>query len=472
MLYITLTSHGYLSFTMNLLKSIERIDPLWKLRVYATDKTSYDILTGEGYECVLKELHSDSFIDYDADGYNEFCFMKLQCIIDALVDSEYVMYIDGDVFVLGDFRHILEYTHDAVFQSNDPLHEDTKTICAGIMLVNRRVVPWFNEGIRTAGNYKHDEGFIIETYKDSGLDVTLWSQSIFCNGRCFDCIPDTALMMHYNWVIGEVGKKKRMIQNDHWISSTLLIRVRGGIENRLCDILGASVIAKYMGLGITYEFEDDVYDSTLFTYELNRGYCVCGTELRYLCTSLSPVMVHRFIKNVPIYNVYNTFVEYAQKLKPCSELEMNINGNLSEAYGICVDFESDELFSDIRRIVQREKTPKFFLCIDDLTLRHRIQSFIEDINNDVCFIDVRTIDDRRGARDILNLFALSRCKAIFASDKYIISSLIGNVPVYMYNDVDLWRPVLRDARIEDRVQTNDLIRLVKNPHQKTCRLPS
>ena len=500
-MYITLTSHGYLSFTMNLLESIKKIDPSWKVRVYAADVRSYDTLVSLGYECVLKEFHTKHFVDYCADGYNRMCFLKLECIIDALEESEYVMYIDGDVFVLKDFRPVLEYTCDATFQCDDVIGgHQPRRICAGIMLVNRTVIPWFKEGIRDAVKYEHDQDFIQKTAVSMcNLNISLWSQSIICNGQCYENIPESALVMHYNWCVGEAEKKRRMAKNGHWFSDLLVIRTCNGIGDRLSDIIGASVIAKFTGRRIAFHFDetpgrdDREYDRTLFRYGPSVEDDGSGTEIHRVhpSISLSPLMVHRFLKTVPFHEVCGAFMECANKLVPSTELEMNLPGNLSEVYGVHLrksdkivnqvtenQVTQDEharilnaMLSDIHSIIQRERSPKFFLCSEDPEWKMHIQELIEKMSRGkhVEFVKVRTSDTRTGAQDFLELFALSRCKAIFMSTKYstfsITASLIGNVPVYNYAHVadaypacfiHFWLPVIRSGMLENRANVYPL----------------
>lgn len=215
--YITSTSKGYIDFTLNLLKSVERIDPQWKFKVYTLDKESYDELREKGYHCVLKKHSTDGLIEFCKDGYREVTFMKLQCIIDELEKCDNVMFLDGDIVVLKDFRNLLmDVKNDAIFQSEDDLNQIPTKPCTGCMFVNKRVIPWFKDGIARMSEYEHDQDFIEKTIKRVNLRVAFWSPVEMCNGKVFPNIPKDAYIMHYNWCVGYEEKKRRMIATHKW----------------------------------------------------------------------------------------------------------------------------------------------------------------------------------------------------------------------------------------------------------------
>lgn len=276
----------------------------------------------------------------------------------------------------------------------------------------------------------------------------------------------------------------------------LLINGYSGIGDRICDIVGPYIIAKYLGYklnvllnpvnGNKHEWGiTNIYDIRLFDFDndndnikifnnvndtdKNYNYYI---KLNIHAISSSPYSIYNFIKkfndNITFEEIINNWNNYANEIfKPSKIIKDNIPENLNNTYGIHLrktdhirnysiyngsSTRPDEfniiinsLFNDISNIILTEDNPSFLLASEDNEwkeyFKNKILTFAKDNNKLINFInlnyDYSNIYDNYNA--VLDLFCLSKCKKIFQGVKNSTYSnsaaIIGNTEIINYSNL-------------------------------------
>ena len=148
-LFCTLTNHGYINYTLNCLKSLEKIGMKDKLHVFCTDTSSFN---------KIKETHDNTFyfkqdiIDENEKelftlakkNFQQTMILKLMVIYECLKKSKYILFTDGDIvyYKSGFIEYLLENIKDNnILIQNDKTEgknsrKDGKPVCcAGFIFI-------------------------------------------------------------------------------------------------------------------------------------------------------------------------------------------------------------------------------------------------------------------------------------------------------------------------------------------------
>jgi hypothetical protein len=97
--FITLTNTGYIDYTLNCLKSLEKIGfNKEKLICYCIGQEGYNILLNKGYKTILfdNEINSN-FYTYKNTNWETITSKKFNIIYENLLINDYVLMTDGDI---------------------------------------------------------------------------------------------------------------------------------------------------------------------------------------------------------------------------------------------------------------------------------------------------------------------------------------------------------------------------------------
>ena len=93
---ITLTNKGYLKYTYNCIKSLERIGLGNKIKCYAIGKKAYSKLTRRGIDARLIEDEGNTEFQIFRQGHwKHVTFYKFEIIHQNLLKNDYVCFTDG-----------------------------------------------------------------------------------------------------------------------------------------------------------------------------------------------------------------------------------------------------------------------------------------------------------------------------------------------------------------------------------------
>jgi len=210
--FITLSNSGYIDYTLNCYKSLERIGLSPNiLQTYVIGKEGYKIMKDSGYVCHLIDDESQSnFQTYRNGNWGDITFNKFKIIYENLLNYKYVCFTDGDIVF--ENTNFLEYIqnnielYDMLIQddSHDGIHE----VCSGFMFIKSTeyTLSIFNPEI--VNKYKRieewDDQVYINGIKDN-LNYKCLPLDLFPNGKHYHNNPNIRpYLIHFNWYMGNM----------------------------------------------------------------------------------------------------------------------------------------------------------------------------------------------------------------------------------------------------------------------------
>jgi len=217
--FITLTNTGYLEYTINCLKSLEKIEFYKKLKCYCIGQQGYNILKSMNYDCELIDEEQNSNFQLIREGnWSNIVYHKFKMIYENLLNNEYVCITDGDiVFENPLFMHYLLENigdNDMLIQNDMMENNNTDVLCSGFMFIksNPKTLLLFNPF--NVEDKRNEVGWgdqlYINSIKDQ-LKYKLLPLELFPNGRYYyqNSKKIKPYLIHFNWVKGH-DKKERM----------------------------------------------------------------------------------------------------------------------------------------------------------------------------------------------------------------------------------------------------------------------
>jgi hypothetical protein len=218
--FITLTNNGYIDYTLNCLKSLEKINCNIPLVSYCIGKECFEELTNKGYKCKLIDDNvNTNFQSFRTGNWSNIVYNKFQIIYENLNNNKYVCITDGDiVFENPEFyNYLLEniYNNDIICQ-----RDGNDIICSGFMFIksNQNTLNLFNP-IKMKDK-QNELGWDDQVYMNDikhQLKYKLLPLDLFPNGDYYykNYNKLTPYMIHFNWIIGHL-KKQKMIEFNKW----------------------------------------------------------------------------------------------------------------------------------------------------------------------------------------------------------------------------------------------------------------
>jgi len=219
--FITLTNDGYLEYTENCLKSLEKINSEVKLNCYCIGKKGYEYLNNKKYNGVLingvliDEEENNNFQIFRQGNWSNIVFNKFVIIHENLLKYKYVCITDGDiVFENGNFlQYLLENIelNDLLIQT-EYIDDENYVLCSGFMFIksNADTLHFFNP--KHIEHNKNTLGWDDQVYINDNkykLKYKMLPIELFPNGKYY--YNNTIInpyLIHFNWIIGHTKKQK------------------------------------------------------------------------------------------------------------------------------------------------------------------------------------------------------------------------------------------------------------------------
>ena len=224
---ITLTNDGYIEYTQNLLNSSNNVG-INNIEVFCVGKKSYKHFNKQGINAHLisKSYFSGKlkFQEWRTKNFNKLMFEKLTLIYNSLIESQKVLFIDGDIVFLKNFTNELNNypINDVVAQWDYNPTTKANTLCAGFMVVNstQESKNLFNPKFvpKTLLNSKFhfdDQKYInqnLNSVKYEFLDIKEYPNGAYFYENYKDLNPS---IIHFNYLIGD-EKKIKMKEMGYW----------------------------------------------------------------------------------------------------------------------------------------------------------------------------------------------------------------------------------------------------------------
>jgi len=226
-IFITLTNSGYIDYTLNCLKSLEKIKFTQELNCYCIGQSGTEILTKKGYKCTLiDEEENSNFQLFRNENWSHIVFNKFEIIHQNLLKHDYVCYTDGDiVYENKDFiNYLLENIRDKdILIQNDCMYDDNlDNLCSGFMFIksNNKTIELFNPHHVEKNKNKVGWGdqIYINEIKDKLRFGTL-PLHLFPNGNYYYNSSSiiNPYLIHFNWLIGHEKREKMKYYNKWFV---------------------------------------------------------------------------------------------------------------------------------------------------------------------------------------------------------------------------------------------------------------
>ena len=227
----TLTNHGYLLYTLNMLKSLKPYGLDNKIIIVAIDLKSHTLIKKLGYNTICINQSFNNFYPWNSPGYDKVCYYKLELIYRMLSLGHNILLIDGDiVFQQNPLKDIekWEQSNEDVWIQNDGINDaNTQNMCTGYMFVrsNEKMIALY-DCISESGKEKYkkcafnnnDQSYFNDYVKPECSMYALPLQ-LYPNGNIFYAVPalqQNTILVHFNWVKGH-QKMAKMKEHKMWL---------------------------------------------------------------------------------------------------------------------------------------------------------------------------------------------------------------------------------------------------------------
>jgi hypothetical protein len=230
----TVTNHGYLLYTLNMLKSLEPYGLNHKVFIVCIDKKGAIILRKQGYSVFCIEDSSlAAFCPWNTKGYDKICYLKLELIYRLLSLNKHVLLVDGDIVFhknpLDDMQEWWKDTiHDVWIQNDSQQNGNTKNMCTGYIFLKSsdRLIQLY-DCVSEKGKTKYESCAFDnndQTYFNKFVKPACIMKALpldkYPNGKMFyenkESIKNTCILVHFNWVQGHI-KMAKMKEHKMWI---------------------------------------------------------------------------------------------------------------------------------------------------------------------------------------------------------------------------------------------------------------
>lgn len=230
----TLTNHGYLLYTLNMLKSLACFGLNKKVFIICIDKKSSNILQKLGYITYCIEDNTlNKFCPWNTNGYDKICYYKLELIYRLLSLNKNILLIDGDIVFrknpMDDIRKWWKNeNYDIWIQNDSEENKNITNMCTGYMFIKTSPklinlydcvsVQGQNKYIKCAFD-NNDQTYFNEFIKPY-CSINPLPLEKYPNGNMFynnfKTILHTSVLVHFNWVHGHI-KMAKMKEHKMWL---------------------------------------------------------------------------------------------------------------------------------------------------------------------------------------------------------------------------------------------------------------
>jgi hypothetical protein len=228
----TVTNTGYLDYTRNMLQSLKKFNIDKKMLIVCLDENSNKYFKEHDYFTLLINVNLNEFAHIGTESFSRCCYIKLMIFYKIIMMNYNVFYIDGDIFFMKNpIEELIKLKEesDDLWIQNDSLEDNNySNVCAGFLYIKSNDITKKYFNINTSeciNNYneckKHNnDQTYINIFIKPYLNTKLFPLNLFPNGQYFynysEQIKDSIVMVHFNWVVGNM-KKENMKQYNMWL---------------------------------------------------------------------------------------------------------------------------------------------------------------------------------------------------------------------------------------------------------------
>jgi hypothetical protein len=238
MLVVTYTNYGYRHFVQNFILRIKQLELPWDFHLVCIDEESFKFFSETTSSELFDLKLSKNFHKWTEKDYKLITVSKLDVlshVLESRPEHPYILYLDTDIWINKDplphLENLIQQNPevDLFIQNDDPDRNkinECSNFCSGFMVLKN------NEAIRNMLCYREhffnvfghenvtditgDQWYINHYMAKYGMKVLVLERCLFPNGVFINFIPPEYLILHYNYLVGDV-KREKMIKNGHWL---------------------------------------------------------------------------------------------------------------------------------------------------------------------------------------------------------------------------------------------------------------
>ncbi len=292
--FITITNYGYIPYTINMLKSLNKFNVDKQILIICLDKDSFLFLENLGYQVYLFNIDIREFNIFKKNkdfGYIRYIKFK---ILHKIISLGYnVLYSDSDiVYLKNPIEKIVIWENmkvDVIIQNDGEKNNKTNNLCVGFIFIksNEKTIENFEikdhtafEGIKN-GKYPIYDQTYFNKYISKNLIINILPLELYPNGIFFirNCSKLNNLeLVHFNWISGD-EKYNKMLKYKMWL-----------VDNK---------IPEYKKRVINYYLEYDIYNPE-FVFGIGDYLRGC-MSLYYICKNNN----WEFIADYSKHSIFN-----------------------------------------------------------------------------------------------------------------------------------------------------------------------
>jgi len=228
----TVSNHGYLLYTLNMLKSLRPFGLDHKILILCLDRKGADVLEKKGYHPICIDHTIGRFCPWNTKGYDQICYLKMELVYRILSFGKNVLLIDGDIVFLQDpMTDVLQWGKESgeVWIQNDAQNDqDTNNLCTGYLYLRSspRMIELY-DCVSAAGQEKYkkcafdnNDQTYFNKYVKPYCKVNALPLEQYPNGKMFydhlKSVRRDTVLVHFNWVKGHL-KMAKMKEHKLWL---------------------------------------------------------------------------------------------------------------------------------------------------------------------------------------------------------------------------------------------------------------
>jgi len=210
---ITLTNFSYKELTLNLIKSLEKLE--LDIVIYCADNKTHQYFKNYNSKLIDSEIDYSNLELFRLGNWGKFVSLKFKIIKENLEENKTVIFVDGDIVFLRNPINYLKQQigdndilvqHDAICKT-DKIECDYNygEICSGFMIIksNEKTKDFFNLKNIDMNDFKCDQIYI--NHNINKLKFKLLSLDLFPNGYYYysqkknnNNLDDICYIIHFN----------------------------------------------------------------------------------------------------------------------------------------------------------------------------------------------------------------------------------------------------------------------------------
>ena len=231
----TLTNHGYIDYTKNLVTMLRTRGFPWTLCVVCADEASYNAMVADKIPAILVPTNfpdlGPNLAVWDSPQFHAINFFKMQ-MVHLFSRSPMVqkgIYLDGDVVIYQDFvsdveDHLEEcgllFQCDEGSTNTTCIKDPCPLVCCGFIAWKHGHTGTLFEtpDATVLARYKNDQYLVNDRLRTANLRYGTLPRLLYPNGKFIELLAEKkeCYILHYNYIVGH-KKRETMQRYGDWV---------------------------------------------------------------------------------------------------------------------------------------------------------------------------------------------------------------------------------------------------------------